>query len=363
MPSRWQGEWHRHMLGQSPASYADENGTRYTVVDPYQLWTIVDTIVQAGHLLRVTWSQQDMGDPNGGVNGSPIPPDPNQQGKVVREGRIIEASFTPDRMQDIAWELSFDWKSRGSGQQKTAPVRDDSLVARAAQMQSAANQMLANLQNKSWLQSNAAIPNSAGTLQLGQLERMARAPLAIVNNASRLVQQNVDNLARVVGVARTVATMPISVAGQAVNIALNTVDACNAMIDTLTQTPPELYTLQGSTADLCRSSKFYADTRSDFADIGEAAWEAAVAVQLRRSVVGLQGKPGQREVKMGASDVLAVHVARPGDTPARVSLRYYGSPDHGPDILRANKLPLYQVQLPIGRPFIIPVLAVTQVGT
>jgi hypothetical protein len=367
MPSTWQGQWRRNLLGRSPARFTDETGARLSLADPMAIWDALEGMALGGLRLRVTFSLVDQGSdeilttgPQGVVTRSTRAADPNRQIKIVREGRAGRQRVSLQRLDIVDWEVTFEWVGRGAGQQKTAPVRDDSLTAAVNDAQAAVQQLLAMQQATAFLQSNPHVPRSAGTLTLGQLERLANAPILVTKRFTQQVQRNLDDLARVVGVARTVAVLPLSVAGQAVTSAANTVDLCKATADTLTQTPPELLALRGSVADLVRGAKFSADTRALAARIARDTLVAEQAMRVRAAVVGLQGKPGAREVKMAPSDVLAVHVARPGDTPQRISLRYYGTPDRGADILRANNLPLYQVQLPVGRPIVIPAASTSQ---
>ena len=54
VPSTWQGEWRRTMLGHDPAAYFDEFGANNAIVSPHILREIVDSILIGGAKLRVT---------------------------------------------------------------------------------------------------------------------------------------------------------------------------------------------------------------------------------------------------------------------------------------------------------------------
>jgi phage tail protein X/stage V sporulation protein SpoVS len=341
-PSTWQGRWARTMMGKAPSLARDSSGAVITLVDPDALRERLEDLLRGGTRLRVTWSQAS--------------DSPSSRGKLVREGRASAWEFKYVRVQDVEWTITFDWQSRGARVQTVTSVRDGALDASAAQMSIAATDLANQLATAAFIQSNSAIYKSATQLTLGQLESIAAAPSAVANSLQRSVLQVEDKMKQVVTIAQTLESQPQAVTAAAVNIAKNAVALAQQFVDQMGEVPFE--TMQtagkGSVHDLLRSYRYFGRT-------SEAAYAAALAAQevVRQLQQRAPSAPGAGGISPQSAtaqegDMLTVYVTKDGDTPARISLRFYGSMDHGVDILQANRLPWHQPTFPKGKPLFIP---------
>jgi hypothetical protein len=347
LPSRWNGEWNRTLLGKNPALFNDESGTANSIVEPADIRDVLEDLMRGGRRLRVIWSVT----PDSFLNlGGKTTPSAN--GKLMREGRITECKFKHKRLQDIEWEAEFAWASRGAVQSKVSSTRASTVNSNAqAFYNKVAALMAANVQASL----RSQVPSN---FTLGQLEALASYPTALVNSLARQVQQITSDVGSVIAIAATLASQPLSIANRAVNLARNTVSECNNFYDTLSEVPCELLTTKQDLASLVRAvNGFY--PQGDDALLAARAGQT-FASELATEVQSLDnaGLINPRRLT-DPSKIVTVYVVKAGDTAASISQQFYQTPDHAVDILKANKLTWYTTTLRPGAVLIIPVLSST----
>jgi len=350
VPSNWHGEWKRTLMGKAPTSYTDENGADQTIVDPHVLADVLEDIFRTGFRLRVTWIVEGL--------------TAGQTYKKVREGRVLEGGwkFKYTRIQDIEWEAQFDWLGRGRTTQRVVAVRDSSMDALTASMNAqAAN--LASLQAAAgFISSNSTVRLSASTLTLGQLETLAAAPYALLQAFGQKIQQIVSRIKQATDIGSSLENLPFAVANKGITAALDAVQTSNAICDQLGQVPPEQMALSTRVSDITRAMSFYAQNKDQAQALSKSGQDFADRLRARQATIGLQGKNRPQSSSMVASGIIAIYITKTGDTPQTISADFYDSPDHASDILRANRLPLYQPTFPKGKVLIIPVLQTQKQG-
>jgi hypothetical protein len=322
LPSTWNGDWRRTMMGNIPAIYTDETGSVTSIVDPFVLWTAFETIARGGLRLRVTWA----------VDGSTS----DKQGKIVREGRCAELSIKAIRLQDIEWTAKFDWVSRGAKTQKASAVRDSSLTAGVAAL-------------------------SAATLNLSalasQLQSLASAPLRAFNSLLGSVSNTVGQLQALANVALTLKNEPSQIGHSASMFMRNLSNTVNLYEDQLSRTPAETRTPKPQSVGAMLAALNASNSTGDAAN-AVAQQASNLNVQLRAAVYppALSGAMTVQTTTGTVSNVETIYVTKDGDTPQRISQRFYSTPDHAVDILQANRLPWYQAKFPKGKGLVIPIL-------
>lgn len=352
MPSDFNGEWNRTRMGRAPSSYTDEHGVKSQIVEPMDLYQILDAIRIGGARLRVTWAAVGTRAP--GVFATSR----NVDVRIVREGRMKTFEITPDTEVDIHWTMNFEWVSRGGGQAKVASVRrtDDLSSATTAVQQSIV--ALDELVDAKLNTLNALKRLSASNFTLGQLEKLAGAPLKLMNDAVAKLRYNVNQFKRVAEVVRKIANTPTALANSAIDFARNTTAIANQFVHELGQTPVELLSNRSKVSDLARAQKHFASVASQMSIVARRG--AELDAKLRQPVVAGSNR-GTVSVRSSATtrpgDMLAIHLCKEGDTPDRLSARYYGSPDHTDAILRANRLPLHTPTFRRGQIVVIPSLS------
>lgn len=356
MPSQWSGEWNRTRMGRAPSYYVDETGTLRGLVDPHELWTILDDFRMAGSRLRVTWSVR--GRQILGTNlSSATATDKEVDFSIVREGRIKNLKINPDRLTDIKWAMELHWMSRGGRIDKVASVRRDEDLALAATAVSRSIDALGFYTDTKLVSLNKNVRLSASNLTLGQLEAMANAPLKAVNTAMSKLRYNVNQFKRIGNLARKLATTPFAVANSVLDFARNTNAIANQFVDSFGRTPPELLSTKQKVADLARATNYFGQIADGMRNTAKEA--SALDLRLRQALVAGANR-GSLTVKESsttrAGDLIAIHVCKTGDTPQRVSSKYFGNPDQGEPILRANRLPLHTPSFRPGLILIIPAL-------
>jgi len=344
LPSKWQGDWRRTMMSRTPSKYTDENGSDSVIVNPAILRDIFETIARGGKRIRVTWSVTgDVSTANGG-----FAPDDNN-GRIVREGRMSRLSFHHIRLQDINWEIEFEWVSRGAVSLPVTTVRSNSVNSDSASYQ-AAIQALVDANNAAHAQ--ALLPSR---FSLGDLESIANYPSSVVNSLDRSIRQISTDVTSVISIANTLASQPVQVRNRAVALAKQTVASMNSFKDQISQIPAELKSNKHGASDVIKASILFAK-QSDAADAASRSGQE-FALKLQREVQARNNAGTGDPKNLGASqNAERVHVTKFGETPQTVSMKYYNSPDHAVDILRANRLSWYVATFTPGKVLIIPAL-------
>jgi phage tail protein X len=348
IPSHWSGEWNRTRFGRQPAKAVLDDGSPLTIVDPETLCELLEDLFRAEMRLRVTWS----------VSGD----SPSARLKKVREGQASTWDFKYTRAQDIEWSVQWEWQSRGARTQTVTNVRDGSLDAAIAASNLAAANLKSRLIADTFNQSRDRILHSATPLTLGQLETLANAPTLLANSVARSVQQIQSQLEQVGAIASTLASQPASVANSAINVAKNAVSAANQFVDVMGQKPVELESVKANARDLMRAARYFGQVSDAATLASRRAQELVDRMRAKAPIPSGAASQGPSTTSATEGDMLAVYVTRDGDTPQRLSQRYYGSPDHAIDIMTANRLPWYQPSFPKGTALFIPKLKTAQRG-
>jgi hypothetical protein len=346
LPSTWKGDWRRTMMGGTPAQYWDGNGTYQPIVDPSVLRDALEGIFTAGRRLRVTWATQQQ--PDGSAAGQYA-----IAGSIVREGRADTWKFTHRTIHDITWEITFDWVSRGGAvTPRVVSTRDDTLVKTAAPY-AAAIQGLITASRAAQVQQLAP-----SALTLGNLEGVAPAPLAAMTTLSVTTVQLQNDLVSIAGIGANLAAQPIQVAQMALAHAANALAVTQTQYQEFSAIPAEVMTSQDDAISVLSAYAL-------FGAVQDQAQQAEIAAytfyrQMRRAVPthtsALNGLNSVAQTP-APDTILAYYTTRDRDTAQRISMTFYGTPDHAADILRANRLPWYQAMFSSGKQLVIPVIS------
>jgi hypothetical protein len=346
IPSQWSGEWRLTVLNRAPCSYDDGTG-EIDVASPGTLWDILEDLFRKGQRLRVTWVIASSTD--GVISRT-----------VLREGRAEHWDFRPARSVDVEWQCSFSWVSRGAVQLRAVTAREADVESASSALVTSMAATVAAI-NAAIVSQDANILGSASRFTLGQLENLANAPLALVQELTRNLTRITSGLAQVGAIALDVATLPFSIANTVISFAKDATDQALQFSDQVGQIPLEAASVSSNVADLMRSFTY-------FSGVDDEAQSTALAGQVAQQQLRdqLSRNPGRGEVgsnSLQASSqgtMLGIRVVKQGDTPQSLSQLYYATVDHDIDILRANHLPWYQVTLVPGTLLVIPVVNATK---
>ncbi len=352
VPSEWEGSWHRTLMGKHPSGYTDENGLDFQITTPFFMMTVLEDIFRTGALLKVTWTTQPSrsGSKILGVRST----EAGKSYSIVRFGRASTWEFPVDRVDDIGWKITFDWKGRGGSEVKVASTRQGDPSASVSALDASINDAADVLTTPSFATVNLSVLKSASQLTLGKLEALANAPLKLVQGATRSLQKIQSDVSRVVGVANTLRTMPFAVTNALLASARNTVAVVNQTRDQFSRMPPEAYTTKRDLASLTRSAAYLGTAIDKQRVVARRANDMEAQLNAPAYRVPGGGMNDQTRSRTTHEDLLGVHVVKAGETPQSVSLKWYGASGHALDILKANKLPWNQVTLNPGTVLIIP---------
>jgi phage tail protein X len=344
LPSHWHGEWRLTMLSPVPQSYVDDTGTQFDIIDPLSMWNAMEAIARSGQRLRVTWGVTT-------DDGSP-----SAQGSVVRDGRVLECKFRPARIQDIEWEIEFQWLGRGGVTPKVTSTRSNTVASDSAALQNAIDDLVELNQEIQLDSYNPTI------FSLGYLEGVSSLPFGLTLSLSATVSVASADVEGAVAIAATLSSQPVAVQNNAITLAQDSVTQSNIFYDTLSQTPYELLTQNSyQLSSLLFSFNLFAPQSDAAQALAQEAQQ--FAAQLRQQVQGFNsGSQGTVDPKRlsDPNNILTIYTTKDGDTPAAVSARMYGgSPDHAVDILRANGLSWYTPSFTSGIQLVIPRLSST----
>lgn len=350
-PSSWAGEWNRTRLGRTPCAFTDENGATKAIVDPMVLWAIVDTVQRQGARLRVTWTVRGreivgLGDTDRAVDVN-----------VTREGRLKSFKVSPAMHTDIPWTMEWHWASRGGKQNRAAQIAQDEDLSAATSALSSS--ILATLLYQQVLMGVPDglkdIPNH---ITLGQLESLARTPLLKVNNMLAKLRLTQGNFERAGLLAKKLQATPYAIANSVLGFARDSVTSATSFVDEMGRVPFEKTATKTKVSDLARSWRLFSMVVEQTTGVARQATE--LDAKMRRTLVAGANR-GALSVRDSSStragDIIGVYMAKAGDTPERVSTKYYKTADQGEAILRANRLPLYTPTFRTGQILVIPALA------
>lgn len=345
LPSTWRGDWRRTMLGTCPTPYVDAHGAQSTLVDPSVLMTSLEAIFRAGRRLRVTWASLQQPD---GTGDSTYP----IQFTMVREGRAKTWKWTIRTVHDIQWETTFEWQSRGATTPRVASTRDDTIGQTSAPYVASVQSLIDA--------ANAATEEnlSPRAFTLGQLESVAGGPVALMTATVASVTSLQNDLLAVSSIGGSLPNQPVQIAAAALSHAADALARSQGAYSQFSATPAELMSANDDAVSVLAAYGL-------FGPVADAALQTEIAAyvfyQQMKSSLPTQGPAlaGKKTgpTTPGPSTVVDVYVVKDGDTPQKISMRYYQTPDHAADIMRANGLSWHTPTLPKGKQLIIPVIS------
>lgn len=312
LPTSMNGMWKARFLAGSIVKDGDPGA----ITSPLEAVELFGDLLREGKTVRVQWAS------------------------IVRSGLIKKFVATPDRAQDIAWELEFEWSSRDdetaprATTEQSAPSGQD-LLRRVNQLEdvaslappSAAEELARELANI-----NAIRDKIAGLVDnLRTIETIVNAPAAIrgavVNGVRSLVAQLEDFRQRILG--------PRSSARRGGT-------SQRVKGDYTSPTSPSRQGGAQSSSSSVQELQFEIWCRS----MGAAA--GALSFQLERLLLDVLSRTQPRTAR--------VIVSKEGDTLYSLATRFYGSPDFANFLALTNRLTTavvpagYQLRIP-ARPF------------
>lgn len=283
LPTEVKGIWRVEHLVRSPVMVEQDGSWEY-MQDPERVRNVFDSIRRSGQELRVSWAG------------------------ILRTGRLKLAKFPHERLEDIGWELTFEWNGRGGDRQvalESPSDRDGSLLERAFQAFGdavrAANRVADRVEGSDPSQSGF----SARTLIDG-----ARRVQSAVTRASALAD-------RAVGVAK----LPLDVVNSFSSVATNIRAEVRAVADSLADTPTELLSSVETSERALSAYAAFHTARYQAEKLSEEATRQESA-KLRR-------------VDAPYQDVV---LGREGQSLRDLARRYYDDPDGWEAIADANGL-------------------------
>lgn len=349
--STFEGFWRSTQLVRTPAIFEPFPGRQVKLAFADGLREVVEDMLRSGVLLQVYWVNAEAATFGGR--------------SIQRLGRASDWNFTYDRMDDLAWTITFEWTSRGLGQQKALAIREDgtnqaaiaAFEATTIAVNDAVNQTKMNL-------SRRGKPNSASKFTLEQLGGVLDAPKRLMKDFSQSMNRLSNRLTKLGELVSKVRGMPYEIAAQSLDIATGAVQAANKFNDALTRTPPEVADLQHSLKSLLRAAS-YTKGGKDAADI-VVANSIRSSMELRKQIdsrraSGEGGKAfptgGNAQATLnGNKTQVQVHLVKQGDTLISIAMTYYGVPEGAYGIAVGNGLSLKAIP-PVGKVLIIPPLS------
>jgi hypothetical protein len=344
MPSSWEGEWNTNRLLEAPSTHREGSGVEQEVVFPDKLSDLMDSIRKGCQLLRVTWQEHRVVQ-SATARGQSV----DRQWRVVRVGRLTEFSFSPERMDDVAWSATFDWMGRGEARRAQLDLRGDSRVSASRRAIAAQNAAVTAIESAR-IRKRDGVANAVGHYRIGDLEAFADGPRQLVADFAQSARALTDRMRELGDLVIKVRETPAAIAGQAIDVATNAVAVANQFVDQMSREGPEAMSLQNSVSSLTRAASYYGEAQTQAELMAAAAERFARTVRRRRHP---QLGSAAHASRSGESEVLAVHVVREGDTMFSISQRYYGD-DLSAELCRANGLPEYTIEPPTRVPIVVP---------
>jgi hypothetical protein len=346
LPSTWQGDWRRTMMGSCPTPFLDETGATSQIVDPSILRDSIEGIFRSGRRLRITWATQQQPDGTD-QNTYPI------QGTIVREGRAHVWKFKHRGIHDIEWEVTFDWVSRGASTPRVTSTRDDTLAKTSAPYVAAIQQLI-DAANQAQDQNLAP-----SYLTLGQLESVSSGPLLVMTATAQSVSDLQDDLVSVASIGTSLSTQPIQVAQLALNHAADALQQAQTTYEQLSAVPAELFSANVDAVSVLRAYALFGPVQDAAlqAEIQAYTFYQAMRASLPTQTWSLAGRGSNQSNPDPARTIVTVYLVKDGDTAQKISMRFYNTPDHASDICRANGLSWHTNTFPKGKPLVIPVIS------
>jgi hypothetical protein len=333
MPSAWEGIWRTTQMVGAPSLFFQDAASQASqqIARASSLRDLLDDIFRGGPLLRVIWAQGNR--------------------KIVRYGRAERWAFPHDRMDDIRWQVSFQWVSRGRKQKRAVTLRREKTNEAQTALFLEALSQIAAVDLAKLKSIDKTLLGSASAFTLGDLEGLLDAPLGFMTQFKSLATQLTSRFQDLAGLLEKAAQLPGTLSNQLLDVATNFAFAFTQASDELGRIPAELQAGQDARlASLLRAQSYFGKGQSQADFVAAAAVEVARRARRRRSNLLAQASANNAT----PADMLAVHLAKEGETFASISQLYYSTPDHGGEIAKANGLPAYQIAPQPGTPLIIP---------
>lgn len=332
LPSEWEGEWNTTRMIVDPSWFTSAAGApQQAIVRASTMREILDVLFNAGTRLRVTWSTGSDDDAR----------------SIMREGRAAEWTFKHIRMDDIQWQIKFEWISRGRVMQRAIALRGEDVDAAVrdakAKFADAVSKALSD--QASAKQSKRAQNPPATTFTLGDIEAFANGPMKMLQSFTRFGDAITNRLKHIGDLALKMRGLTAELAGECVDTATNAVAVCTQFCDAISQPAPETLALQNKVSNLLQTTSYFGSAEDN---VNEATDSAVVLLERSRDR-GASRPTGSGRTKSSAApaDIIGVWIARKGDTYASISLMFYQTPDYGYAIAKVNKNSLPPV-VPVG---------------
>lgn len=344
LPSEWEGEWNSTRLISTPSYFHDGEGSSGTAITRAStLRDVLDAIFYVGGLLRVVWITGEQGEGRYKV----------PERRIQRLGRATLWKFSHQRADDIAWTTTFDWSSRGKRTQRVVAFRSENMQADIRAALVALGELQAAVDSAAIVSKRRDVKNSASTFTLGDLEALADGPSKLLRDFARLGNSITDRMNRIGGLLLKLRGTPADLLGQAIDVATNAIAVSNQFVDAMSRPAPETLSTQNKISNMLQATSYYDGATTQAEAVADANVKLARTLRKRRNAntAGTDGASAE------AGDVLAVHIARDGDTFASISTKYYDTPDHGEAIAVNNGLAAYQIEVERGSVIIVPNLS------
>ena len=327
LPSDWEGKWRTTQMLACPSYFTDKNRQRNAITRASTMRDAIEMIATAGQKLRVTWSTGQ----TGGVNNPR---------SLVRVGRIHEWKFPHDRMDDIGWNITFEWMGRGRSTQVAVALRgEDHEASRRDTQQKLADALATAFTDQAVASSQKRMQNSPATsLSLGDLEAFANGPSQMLRSFTRLADSIVNRLKHIGDLAIKLENLPLELANQGLDVANNAVAVANQFVDQITSTPVEYLSMQSKVANLLQAAAYYEAREQDAEKVVDSA--LTMRDSWRTARVSPADGGGSHAASASVGDIVGTWVTRQGDTYASISSRFYQTSEHGYAIAKANALSL-----------------------
>lgn len=340
LPNTWSGGWHRTMLGKTPALCTTSDGFTPRVSAPTDLVNVLEGMFRAGRRLQVVWATEQ----SGGTAAL------TQQ--ITRVGRAKTWRWRYRTEHDIEWEIAWEWSGRNLTTPRVTSTRPNTVTQMGAAYE-AAIQALVDAAAAAQAAKYAPHP-----ITLGQLEAFANTPALLANEANRSALKLQHELGQITDIASTLASQPQAVANTAINHARNARAQAKSIYRKFSASGVETLSKKGDAASVLHAHKTFGAVQDNALLAARAAMDFEVGVRqsVVKSSAPLSGASAMTTAPPPGSILTAV-VCKQGDTPKSLSMRYYDSPDHDVDILKANKLAWFLPVFKPGQIIVIPVLA------
>ena len=366
LPSEWEGFWRTTQLIGNPCEYTENGGYPQQVTLASTLRDILEMIFESGQRLRVTWSTEESF-----IIPNEQSPEVGER-RIVRIGRASEWKFSHDRMDDIAWNITFEWISKGASVQKKISTKGEDVLSKARACYMAVTEWFVYTKPKTVIVSakQLAANQSASSLTLGDLENLASAPLKLWESVLSIGTNFLNTIGGLINVAQQIGNLPSALANQTNAAAKNMSTILSSYLDEQSQTPYEAQTqAQSNKASVNNTTQAFR-----YFSLRQIQAEVALDQTLELQRITASKKSAQFDGTNQRSDsadpntILGIWIARAGDTYASISNRFYGTPDYSYALAKVNVGALpptnstvkgrpYAVAPPVGANLIIPTLA------